>query len=337
MQRPSFATWRAGGYANTPRPRRADPPELQSLAGRSMGTTWSLRFVNPRMVALDAVRASVQNALDRVCAQMSTWEPDSAISRFNRSAAGTRHVLEPEFNEVLACALGWAEASGGAIDPTIGMLVALWGFGAHADASQGPPSPGALARARDLVGWQRLVLDATTRSLVQHGGVSLDLSGIAKGFAVDHAADALRSLGLSDFLVEVGGELLAVGKRPGGDPWQVIVEALQGVTHPVKLVDLAIATSGDRWHVREHQGMRWSHTLDPRTGAPCRHEVASVTVVHRSCMQADALATVLTVLGPQDGEAFARRHDIAALFVSRDPDRPALFTSPAWAQAVLAE
>lgn len=319
-----------------PRPRRADPPTLQSLAGRIMGTRWSLRFDNPRMVALEEVRASVQDALDRVVSQMSTWERDSAISRFNRSEAGSRHTLEPEFNEVLACALGWAAASGGAIDPSIGTLVALWGFGAHADASPAPPSPAALARALDLVGWQRLALDASTRSVVQPGGVALDLSGIAKGFAVDHAADALRSVGLSDFLVEVGGELLAVGRRPGGGPWQVAVEAFHGLTLPVPLADMAVATSGDRWHVREHQGRRWSHTLDPRTGTPSNHELASVTVLHRSCMQADALATVLTVLGPQEGEAFARHHGIAALFVSRNAGGPTLLSSPAWPHAVLA-
>src|SRR5437868_11143726 len=231
---PSFATWRAGGYANTPRPRRADPASLQTLAGRTMGTTWSLRFDNPRMVALDAVRAGAQGALDRVVAQMSTWEPDSDISRFNRSDAGSRHVLEPEFAEVLACALQWAAASDGAIDPSIGPLVSLWGFGAQADASvAGLPSPAELSQARQCVGWQRVVLDPATRSIVQPGGAALDLSGVAKGFAVDQVAAALRTLGLSDFLVEVGGELRAAGRRPDGAPWQVLVEALPGTTHRV--------------------------------------------------------------------------------------------------------
>lgn len=296
-----------------------------------MGTTWSLRLDNPRMIALDEVRALTQAALDRVVAQMSTWEPDSDLSRFNRSDAGSRHVLEVEFAEVLACALKWAAASGGAIDPSIGPLVALWGFGAHADAAgTAPPSPVAVAQARETVGWQRLALDATTRSIVQPGGTALDLSGIAKGFAVDQVAAALRSLGLSDFLVEVGGELRAAGRRPGGAPWQVRVEALPGSSHPVALDGMAIATSGDRWHVREHQGRRWSHTLDPRTGEPVDHGLASVTVLHAECMQADALATLLTVLGPEDGLAFADRHDLAVLFVCREDDRQRTFTSAGW-------
>lgn len=296
-----------------------------------MGTTWSLRFDNPRMIALDAVRAGAQAALDRVVAQMSTWEPDSDLSRFNRADAGSRHVLAPGFADVLACALRWAAASGGAIDPSIGPLVALWGFGAHADAAvAGPPSPAALARAREQVGWQRLVLDTDGRTVVQPGGAELDLSGIAKGFAVDQAAAALQALGLSDFLVEVGGELRAAGRRPGGDPWQVAVEARPETTHRVALDNMAIATSGDRWHTREHQGRRWSHTLDPRTGEPVGHALASVTVLHRECMQADALATVLTVLGPEDGLVFADRHALPALFVCRDGEQARSFTSVRW-------
>lgn len=332
--RPSFASWAAGGYANMPRPRRADPPSLQALAGRTMGTTWSLRFDNPRMIALDDVRAVAQAALDRVVAQMSTWAPDSDISRFNRSAAGSHHVLEAEFAKVLSCALQWAAASGGAIDPGVGPLVALWGFGADADAAAvEPPSPAAIARAHARVGWERLTLDLDARTAVQPGGMALDLSGVAKGFAVDQVAAALQALGLADFLVEVGGELRAAGRRPGGDPWQVLVETLPGTSHRVALDGMAIATSGDRWHVREHQGRRWSHTLDPRTGEPVGHALASVTVLHPECMHADALATVLTVLGPDEGLAFARRHGVAALFVCRSDPGPRAFASPAWPAA----
>ncbi|MDM0033936.1 FAD:protein FMN transferase [Variovorax sp. J22P271] len=301
-----------------------------------MGTTWSLRLDNPRMVALEEVRAAAQAALDRVVAQMSTWEADSDIRRFNHAAAGSRHVLEPEFAKVLACALQWAAASDGAIDPSIGPLVALWGFGADADTSHdAPPSPAAIVQALERVRWQRLALDPDTRTAIQPGGAALDLSGVAKGFAVDQVAAALQALGLADFLIEVGGELRAAGRRPGGDPWQVLVEALPGHTHRVPLDGMAIATSGDRWHVREHQGRRWSHTLDPRTGEPVQHALASVTVLHPACMEADALATVLTVLGPDDGLAFARRHGVAALFVCRADAGPRAFSSPAWPAASL--
>ena len=299
-----------------------------------MGTTWSLRFDNPHMVALEAVRGAAQAALDRVVAQMSTWEADSDIRRFNRASAGSRHGLEPEFAKVLGCALRWAAASDGAIDPTVGPLVALWGFGADADPSNdAPPSPAAIAQALERVRWQRLALDPDTRSALQPGGAALDLSGVAKGFAVDQVAAALQALGLADFLVEVGGELRAAGRRPGGDPWQVLVETLPGHTHRVALDGMAIATSGDRWQVREHQGRRWSHTLDPRSGEPVRHALASVTVLHPECMEADALATVLTVLGPDDGLDFAREHGVAALFVCRTDPGARAFASPGWPAA----
>lgn len=331
--RPSFATWRAGGYANAAMPRVADPSRLQSLAGRTMGTTWSLRFDNPSMQPHDAVRAAVTDALDRVITQMSTWEPASDISRFNAAEAGTRHALPAAFAEVLACALHWAEASGGAVDPTVGPLVALWGFGAQAgtDHHPRPPSAAALADVRSRTGWKRLAFDATDKHLMQPGGLQLDLSGIAKGFAVDHVTDALVAAGLQDFLVEVGGELRGVGRRPDGQPWRVRLDTPLDTLPSVALTDLAIATSGDRWHAHEHHGRRWSHTIDPRSGEPSAHTLASVTVLHPFCMHADALATALTVLGPIDGATFAARHEIAALFVCRDGDAGhRAMATPAW-------
>jgi thiamine biosynthesis lipoprotein len=318
-QRPSFATWRAGGYANTAEPRAADPARLQTLDGRTMGTRWSLKFDNPAMRPHDAVRAVVTGALDRVVSQMSTWEPASDISRYNGADAGSRCVLPPLFADVLRCALHWAEASSGAIDPTIGPLVALWGFGAHAaDALASPPSPAALAEARTRIGWHRLDFNAVEGSIAQPGGMWLDLSGVAKGFAVDHVADALHAFGLRSFLVEVGGELKGLGRRPDGQPWRVRLDTEAEGLAPLPLTDQAVATSGDRWHAHEHAGRRWAHTIDPRTGEPADGALASVTVLHAQCMQADALATALTVLGPLDGLAFAQRHGIAALFVCRD-------------------
>jgi thiamine biosynthesis lipoprotein len=301
------------------------------LAGTTMGTTWSLRFDNARMFPLDAVRQPVEAALQRVVAQMSTWEPGSDISRFNCAASGSRQVLEPEFAEVLACALQWAGASGGAIDPTIGPLVALWGFGAQAHNSGKQPSPAALAAARARVGWQRLTLERTPDAIVQPGGLSLDLSGVAKGYAVDHLTRVLRALGLCNFVVEVGGELRAVGLHPDRRAWQVQIDAADGVAHRLALTDMAIATSGDRWHVREHEGRRWSHTIDPRCGEPTRHALVSATVLHPECMHADGLATVLAVLGPDDGLAFAEEHRLTALLVCRDATGHRSLFSKAWA------
>ncbi len=328
--RPSFATWRAGGYANTAVPRPADPSRLQKLAGRTMGTTWSLAFDNPAMHPHDAVLATVNETLGKVIAQMSTWDAASDISRYNRAQAGSRHVVPDDFARVLGCALQWAEASGGAIDPTVGSLVALWGFGAHARAISAEPSAAALADAKSRTGWKRLAFAPDARTITQPGGLSLDFSGVAKGFAVDQVAETLLTLGLRDFLVEIGGELRGVGVRPGGQAWRVRIDIADDALPPVALTGMSIATSGDRWHVHEQGGRCWSHTIDPRNGKPLPATLASVTALHPQCMHADALATALMVLGATDGPAFAERHRIAAVFVRRNGETQQVLATKAW-------
>ncbi|MES2534193.1 MAG: FAD:protein FMN transferase [Pseudomonadota bacterium] len=328
--RPSFATWRAGGYANSAIPRPADPSRLQKLAGRTMGTTWSLVFDNPSMRPHEAVLAAIKHALDTVVDQMSTWETASDISRYNQAPAGSRHLLADDFARVLGCALEWAKASGGAVDPTVGPLVALWGFGAHANATIAEPTAAAVADAKSRTGWERLGFDLGTQTITQPGGLSLDLSGVAKGFAVDKVAEALLALGLGDFLVEIGGELRGVGIRPGGQAWRVRIDVAEDALPPVALKGMAIATSGDRWHVHEQGGRRWSHTIDPRSGEPLSATLASVTVLHAQCMHADALATALLVLGASEGPAFAERHRIAAAFVRRNGDVQQVLATEAW-------
>ncbi|MDB6000178.1 MAG: apbE family protein, partial [Rhizobacter sp.] len=211
-----------------------------------------------------------------------------------------------------------AERTDGACDPTVGPLVELWGFG-PAGRRSSVPSDAHIEAVMARTGWHRLQRDTEGR-LLQPGGVGIDLCGIAKGFGVDRVVDVLADAGIRHCLVEVGGELRARGQRPNGQPWRVAVEAPQagsGQAAVLALHDMAVATSGDRWHFFEHDGQRHSHTLDPRTGRPVRHGLASVTVLHAECMQADALATALTVLGPVDGMRHAQRHGLAAMFVRR--------------------
>ncbi|MFT3815414.1 MAG: FAD:protein FMN transferase [Acidovorax sp.] len=324
-------------------PHARQDGSLQSLGGATMGTTWSLRLVNPGYLPLEPVRALVQETLDAVIAQMSNWEPDSALGRYNAAAPGTWHTLPPEFAAVLDAALHWARACGGAWDPTVGALVSLWGFGPrpdphapHAPLGGQPPEPAAIAAALRRCGHQRLQWQPATRRLLQPGGLQLDLSGIAKGFAVDWAAQRLQQAGWEHALLEIGGELRAWGQRPGGQPWRVAVAgAAGGETLAVPLADGALASSGDHWHAFEHGGRRYSHTLDPRTGQPVAHALTSVTVHHAECVHADALATVLTVLGPQAGWSFALEQDIAAAFHSHpDAAHPQgrRRCTPAWEQ-----
>ncbi|WP_158987447.1 FAD:protein FMN transferase [Lysobacter panacisoli] len=288
-----------------------------------MGTSWSVKLVAPAHADLHRVHAGIQATLDRVVAQMSNWEADSDLSRYNASPAGSWHVLPEEFWTVLSCALKVAHASGGAYDPTIGPLVDAWGFG-PAGRQAGAFSPDAV---RAQVGWQRVVLDADTRRALQPGGTRLDLCAIAKGHAVDAVAAQLRADGIDCALVEVGGELAGYGRKPDGSPWRVIVEGWSGdeddASEPrvLALDALAVATSGDRWHRRSHEGREVSHTLDPRTGRAVADAPTAVTVAAPDAMHADAWATALTVLGMREGYELAEALGLAARFVdARDGD-----------------
>lgn len=299
---------------------------VEVLRGSSMGTTWSVKMAVPPNVSLPSVRHAIERALGLVVAQMSTWEPASDLCRFNRAPAGSWRSLPDECFTVLSAALDLAAATGGAYDPTVGPLVDLWGFGPPGPVDTRPPA-GAVAAARARTGWARVALDPGRRRALQPGGVALDLSSIAKGFAVDRVAGVLSELGVTCHLVEIGGELRGRGTKPDGAPWWVAIEHPPTVAGAraapsdllIALHALSVATSADsprgfatggRWH---------SHTIDPRTGHPVAHGLASVTVLHPACMTADALATALMVLGVEAGLACANRLGVAARFVERRP------------------
>ena len=288
-----------------------------------MGMTWSARAVLPAGLASDIAREAVQARLDRLVAEVSHWEPASALSRFNRAGAGEQVALPDDLWAVLETGLALAAGSDGAFDPTMGRLVDLWGFGPAGPREA--PTPQAVADARADAGWRRLQLSDVGRSARQPGGLALDLSGIAKGYGVDLAVETLATLGVTACLVEIGGELKGAGVRPTGEPWWVEIETppdLAPAPEPIRLAlhGLAVATSGDYRLSREADGRRLAHTLDPRTGAPLEGAPASVTVIHERCMMADALSTVLTVLGPDAGMAYAEAEGIAARILARSGD-----------------
>lgn len=314
--------------------------ELQRLHGRTMGTTWSvLAQLSPKHAG-DVLQRGIQTELDRVDGQMSTYKPDSDLSRFNRAPAGSWQQLPPEFFTVLRHALQLAKDSDGAYDPTVGPLVNLWGFGPDQRPRQ-PPTAQAIAAAQARVGWWKLQLDPATRRVRQPGGVYLDLSAVAKGYGVDQVARYLQRMGVQAYLVEVGGELRAHGRKPDGSVWRVGIErpdaAAGAVVDADELIDTvalderAIATSGDYRHVFEDKGRYYSHHIDPRSGYPVPHEVASVSVLADDCMQADPLGTTLSVLGAARGMAYAREHDLAVLMIVRTPHGFEQRLSPAFA------
>ncbi|EGD58897.1 ApbE family lipoprotein [Novosphingobium nitrogenifigens DSM 19370] len=304
---------------------RCDPKlPVEMLAGQALGTFWQVRFVSRGKVGPDDVRTAIGRRLDAIVAEMSQWEPGSVLSRFNRMEAGEEIVLPTDFAKVIGTALDIAGRSEGAFDPTHGRAAALLGFGA--EPARADLSPTDLKDAFDQAGWQRLAFDPQTRRLCQPGGLWLDFSGIAKGFAVDAVADLLGELGIEDALVEIGGELVARGLRPDAQPWWVDLESPPGaVLAPLRigLHQASVATSGDY--------VRGLHTIDPSTGRPLPSRIASVSVLHDNAMLADAWATALTVLGPDRGLVLADRKGIAARFVERLPGQ-----DPAFAETISA-
>ena len=239
------------------------------------------------------------------------------------------------FAEVLACALEIAAETDGAFDPTLGALVDMWGFGPR--AVHAPPQQLALDGARAASGWRRVDFDVARRMLIQPGGLHLDFSGIAKGYAVDCVAQLLSEGGIPSFLVEIGGELRGSGVKPDGRPWWVEIERPPDCpTQPIvaALYNLSIATSGDYRRNVMMGAQRVSHTLDPAPGRPLRTAIAAVTVLAADCMRADALATALTVMGAQAGVAFADRRNIAALFTLRGADSVKEVMSAAFARCL---
>ena len=288
-----------------------------------MGTDWWLQAVLPPAATV----AGVQAALDLVVAQMSQWEPDSDLSRFNRSAPGIWHEVPSELAHVVATSLDIADRSGGAFDPALGRLTEIWGFG-----SKGPVQH--IPETSETITGRTIEFDAATQRVRRAEGAALDLSGIAKGYGVDLAAEWLLDNGVRHFLLEVGGELRGEGIRPDGQPWWVAVEMPPTSSIPawrIALHDLSVATSGNYRRGFSVEGQHYSHSFDPKTGQPIVSGVSSVTVLHRHCMVADGWATALTVLGPAAAIALADTEELAVCVVVGDRE----FISRAW-RAMLA-
>lgn len=316
-------------------PARPSGDAVWSLDGETMGTTWSVRLVATPDLDRSSLVACIQSELDDLIAVFSPWQADSEISRFNASPPG-RWAMSDALWTVLNAAMDFADDTDGAVDPTLGTLVDLWGFGPPGPRPAGAPLPSddEIETARSASGWQRLRLDRQGRAALQPGGMRLDFSGIAKGHAVDRVSAALTRLGAVAHLVEIGGEMRGAGVKPDAQPWWIGLEAPPGAPVPrvvAALVDIAVATSGDWRRAFEVDGIVYPHTLDGRTGRPVTNGVASVTVFHASAMVADIWATALTVLGAVEGLRLAQAHGLAAHVLTRTPDGMVEAFSPAFA------
>ena len=296
-----------------------------------MGTTYSVAVAAlPAGVSLKDARAAVEDELAAVNRQMSTWDPDSELSRFNVSDATEWFPVSAETAAVVALALEVAEESGGAFDPTVGPLVDLWGFG-DAPRPTRVPTGDELAAVRAVVGHAKLHARRDSPALRKDAaGLRVNVSAIAKGHGVDRAFDRLTGLGVEDLLVEVGGELRAGGTKAGGVPWAAGVEApiddvigarrevRRAVPLALEPAAAAMATSGNYRNFYELEGERVVHTIDPRTGRPAAAgALAAVSVLAADCVTADALATAVMVLGADDGRRLLERRGAAALLLVR--------------------
>ena len=296
--------------------------EQLELAGEALGTTFKVAIVEPAAQLDDEeLRTAILRELSRIDRLASTWRKDSELSAFNASASTDWLSISTDLCAALANALEVAELTGGAFDITVGPLVNLWGFGPDGPVSAPPPDD-AIAVALQHVGFDKLHTDCS-RGLARKDDAALyvDLSGWAKGHAVDALAGLLDTNRVANYLVEVGGELKVRGHNSERRKWAVAIEApstSERVPHAViRITDTSVATSGDYRNYFDFAGSKYSHTIDPRTGAPVTHDLAAVTIIHPVNAFADAMATALLVLGPQAGPSLAEDLGIAAYFLVR--------------------
>jgi len=302
-------------------------PTYEALhIGNTMGTTYRVKWLsNQGTEGTQEIRAGIDDQLEDINRRMSTYLPDSELSRFNRSSGSDWFAVSVPTAEVVKEALRIADLTQGAFDPTIGPLVDLWGFGSGEDRIE-PPSDQEIAATISRIGFERLELRGDAPALrKQAADLEIDLSAIAKGYAVDRVAGFLAGHEVENFMVEVGGEVRAQGQSLADRPWRVAVERPhidKPVAHRVlPLSDLAMATSGTYRNYFDAGGRRYSHTIDPASGWPIDHHTISVSVIHPSCMTADALATALLVLGADRGLRLAEKNGLTVLFIREKNDR----------------
>ncbi|HWV09051.1 MAG TPA: FAD:protein FMN transferase [Pseudomonas sp.] len=287
-----------------------------------MGSTYSVKYVRTDAVAPAAVlKAETEAILAELDAQVSTYRPDSLIERFNEAPAGTCQPMPQGVLDLVTAGDRLHRESEGAFDLTLEPLLNLWGFGPKAKG-EAVPSADQLAETLQRIGQHHVRIDG--QSLCKDADVEVDFNSIAAGYAVDRIIDRLGELGVRSYLVEATGELKAAGLKPDGSHWRIGLEAPRAdqrvAQRIVKLDGYGISTSGDYRNYFEENGHRYSHTLNPLTGLPVDHRLAAVTVADPSTLRADGLSTLLMVLGPDAGMAFAERNAIAAFFVTREGD-----------------
>ena len=301
-------------------------PEVLVLSGQTMGTQYNIQIAETvSKDQLASLPVSIQERLHTLDKEIfSTYIAHSEVSDFNQSAPGQRFNVREELAEVLLISRQVYELTQGAFDITIAPLVFLWGFGPEFN-NQDIPDLKDIEQALMNTGIEKISFDEITSTLHKNSELQLDFSAIAKGYAVDEIAKLLENMGIENYLVEIGGELLSRGFKPDGTEWQLAIEQPQAGEQSVQQLigmngmRLAIAGSGSYRNYFEYEGAQYSHELDPKTGWPVSHDLVAVTVIHESAALADAYATALMVMGVDDGLIFANEQKIATYFLQKDP------------------
>lgn len=298
-------------------------PDLKEITGQTMGTFFTVKIISSNVDErqFEKIENDINSLLNEVNRQMSTYIPDSEISEFNKFNKTEWFPVSKDFFSVVEKALEVSRLTNGAFDITVGPLVNLWGFGPE-NKSFKIPDKNKLLDALSKTGFSKIKLDEKTSSLIKENeNIYIDLSAIAKGFGVDKVAEYLVENNFRDFMVEIGGEVKTSGKNQKGEHWKIGIKSPNSASNIQKVIsisNMAVATSGDYLNYFEENGVRYSHTIDPRTGLPVTHNLASVTVIHSSCILADAFATAIEVLGPDAGYTFALENKLPVYLIVRE-------------------
>lgn len=301
------------------------PPYAFEYSDGIMGTSFSIKATHlPEAIKAETLKTQIKDKLALLNAELSTYEKKSALSLFNQSEQTDWQKVPSALLTVLIEAQRISQLSTGAFDISVGKLVNLWGFGVE-PMHFSRPNEKRLTEILATTGYQHLLIDTETLTIKkQIPELYLDLSAIAKGYAVDQVALVLENQGIDDYMVEIGGEIRLKGKNNTGGAWRIAIEKptpeKRAIQKVVAISNIAMATSGDYRNFFEVDGIRYSHTIDPRTGRPIKHQLASVTILSESSMTADALATAMMVLGEKKGYQLAEQHKIAALFIIKTAD-----------------
>lgn len=304
----------------------APPPDpTVRVAGSTMGTSYDLKLVPaPGQVIPADFQTRADALLTRINQALSTYDPNSELSRFNRNASTDWITVSPELQQITAEALRISALSDGVFDITVGPLVNVWGFGPEPRRDQAP-TDNEIAQARSRVGYWRLQTREEPPALKKdRPDLYVDLSAIAKGYGVDQLAALAETAGIQNYLMSIGGEIRARGLNGRGQPWTIAIEkpvvGQRAVERLIRLGDRSVSTSGNYRNFFEYNGQRYSHIINPRTGQPVPQTLASVTVISDQSMIADATATTLMAAGAEFGFQLATAHHLAAFFILTGPE-----------------